>query len=341
MKAWRWLLFPLGVLYWGITFVRNFLFSSGLAKRQVIPGKSIVIGNLNVGGSGKSPMTLYLMKAFQSTHTIQLVSRGYGRKSKGHIQVNAQHTADQVGDEPLMYFQHKSERDEVHVAASRWEAIQGLSRQEKDLLLLDDAFQHLQIQAGFSILVSDFNAPFFKDYILPVGMLREPRHGANRANLMVYTKCPETIDEATKQNYIAQAQRYDLPAFFSRISYAPLKSIKNETLVETSEAILVTGIANPRPLKTHLEKTYALTCFEFADHHEFTQADINKIHQKFDTFDAVKPIIITTEKDFMRLKAQPLFEAIKDYPWCIQPIELMIENEAEFLTIIKSYVNKN
>jgi len=216
-----------------------------------------------------------------------------------------------------------------------------LSRQEKDLLLLDDAFQHLQIQAGFSILVSDFNAPFFKDYILPVGMLREPRHGVNRANLMVYTKCPETIDEATKQNYIAQAQRYDLPAFFSRISYAPLKSIKNETLVETSEAILVTGIANPRPLKTHLEKTYALTCFEFADHHEFTQADINKIHQKFDTFDAVKPIIITTEKDFMRLKAQPLFEAIKDYPWCIQPIELMIENEAEFLTIIKSYVNKN
>lgn len=341
MKAWRWLLFPLGALYWGITFIRNFLFSSGLFKRHIIQGKSVVIGNLNVGGSGKSPMTLYLMNAFQSTQTIQLVSRGYGRRSKGHIQVNAQHTADQVGDEPLMYFQHKSERDEVHVAASRWEAIQGLSRQEKDLLLLDDAFQHLQIQAGFSILVSDFNAPFFKDFILPVGMLREPRHGARRADLMVYTKCPEAIDEETKKYYIAQAQRYQLTAFFSRIGYAPIKSITHKALIQAKEAILVTGIANPTPLKAHLEKSYKLTCFEFVDHHKFTLADINKIHRKFDTFETVKPIIITTEKDFMRLQAKPLFDAIKPYPWYIQPIELMIENEAEFLTIIKSYVSKN
>ncbi|MFM7594937.1 MAG: tetraacyldisaccharide 4'-kinase [Flavobacteriales bacterium] len=341
MSAWRWIFFPFGLVYWVIAFVRNACYDASIFSSHDIEGTTICIGNLNVGGSGKSPLTLYLMKVFQATHTIQVVSRGYGRKTRGHIQLNGSHGAADVGDEPLMYFKQKKPLDEIHVAEHRLDAIRHLKRDSKHLLLLDDAFQHRKVRAGFSLLVSDFNAPFFSDFILPIGNLREPRMGARRADLVLFTKCPDAINDAARTHYIQQATKHGLKAFFSRITYAPLKAVNGFTRTEATHVLLVTGIANPLPLKNHLEKSFEVHHLQFSDHHEFTREEINKIHKKFDTFDAAKTIIITTEKDFMRLYSPEFHPTLSAYPWFIQPIELTIEHESEFLTLIQAYVRKN
>ena len=341
MSAWRWILFPFGLLYWVITRMRNACYDTGIFTSHKIEGNSICIGNLNVGGSGKSPLTLYLMKALQPTHTIQVLSRGYGRKTKGHIQLTASHHAADVGDEPLMYFKQKRPEDEIHVSENRMEAIRHLNRDSKHLLLLDDAFQHRKVRAGFSILVSDFNAPFFTDYILPIGNLREPRMGANRADLVLFSKCPNEISAETKKLYTEKAAQHGLRAFFSQITYTPLQAVTGAPSSDATHVLLVTGIANPIPLKNHLEKTFSVSHIQFSDHHEFTPAEIKEIHKKFDTFEPTKTIIITTEKDFMRLESSEIYQEVKSYPWFIQPIELSIEHETEFLTLIQNYVRKN
>ena len=341
MRLLRLISAPVSAIYWAITSFRNLLFDLSILKTYDIPGKSICIGNLNVGGSGKSPLTLYLMKALQPTHTIQIVSRGYGRKTNGHIQLTASHHAADVGDEPLMYFKQKKTADEIHVSENRMDAIRKLNRDSTCVLLLDDAFQHRKVRAGFSILVSDFNAPFFNDFILPIGNLREPRIGASRADLVLFTKCPRELSADTKKRYIDKAATYGLSAFFSRITYAPLQSVNGNPLPEATHVLLVTGIANPIPLKNHLEKTFSVSHIQFSDHHEFTPAEIKEIHKKFDTFEPTKTIIITTEKDFMRLESSEIYQEVKSYPWFIQPIELSIEHETEFLTLIQNYVRKN
>jgi tetraacyldisaccharide 4'-kinase len=341
MSAWRWILFPFGLLYWVITRMRNACYDTGIFTSHKIEGNSICIGNLNVGGSGKSPLTLYLMKALQPTHTIQIVSRGYGRKTNGHIQLTASHHAADVGDEPLMYFKQKKTADEIHVSENRMDAIRKLNRDSTCVLLLDDAFQHRKVRAGFSILVSDFNAPFFTDYILPIGNLREPRMGANRADLVLFSKCPNEISAETKKLYTEKAAQHGLRAFFSQITYTPLQAVTGAPSSDATHVLLVTGIANPIPLKNHLEKTFSVSHIQFSDHHEFTPAEIKEIHKKFDTFEPTKTIIITTEKDFMRLESSEIYQEVKSYPWFIQPIELSIEHETEFLTLIQNYVRKN
>ena len=341
MSAWRWILFPFGLLYWVITRMRNACYDAEIFTSHKIEGNSICIGNLNVGGSGKSPLTLYLMKALQPTHTIQIVSRGYGRKTNGHIQLTASHHAADVGDEPLMYFKQKKTADEIHVSENRMDAIRQLNRDSTRVLLLDDAFQHRKVRAGFSILVSDFNAPFFTDYILPIGNLREPRMGANRADLVLFSKCPNEISAETKKLYTEKAAQHGLRAFFSHITYTPLQAVTGVPSSEATHVLLVTGIANPIPLKNHLEKTFSVSHIQFSDHHEFTPAEIKEIHKKFDTFEPTKTIIITTEKDFMRLESSEIYQEVKSYPWFIQPIELSIEHETEFLTLIQNYVRKN
>jgi tetraacyldisaccharide 4'-kinase len=197
------------------------------------------------------------------------------------------------------------------------------------------------VRAGFSILVSDFNTPFFTDFILPIGNLREPRIGATRADLVLFTKCPSEISAETKKRYTDKAAQHGLRAFFSQITYAPLQSVNGIPLLEVTHVLLVTGIANPLPLKKHLKKTFSVSHLHFSDHHEFTPEEIKKIHKKFDTFEATKTIIITTEKDFMRLNSMELYSELSTYPWFIQPIELCIEHESEFLTSIQAYVRKN
>lgn len=330
---------PLAAIYWAITSVRNLLFNLGILKTYVIPGKSICIGNLNLGGSGKSPLTRYLIARLQPEFKVQVLSRGYGRKTKGHVMVKSHHTARDVGDEAVQYFFDQAH--EVHVCERRKDAVLSMNRSNDHVLLLDDALQHRYVRAGLTILVSDYNRPFFKDYTLPLGGLREGRNGAKRADIVVFTKCPLNLSQEAQQSYLQALQPLKVPVFFSSVHYLPLRSITSMAVVNPEHVVLVTGIANPAPLEKHLLNHYSVTHLSFGDHFNYTLKDLKEIHRKFTTFDIEKTIIITTEKDFMRLQETSMTEEMSNYPWYVQPIGITLDREEAFLQTIQDYVRKN
>ena len=339
MKILLGLLFPFCLIYGWIIAVRNLFFDWGIFDMYEIPGKSIGIGNLNVGGSGKSPLTLYLMKLLQNEFPIYILSRGYGRTTKGYFELSNAHTASEVGDEPLMYFQHTSENDSVHVCEKRRIGLEKMGWPKPGILLLDDVFQHRAVHPGLSILVTDFSKPFFTDYVFPMGRLRESRKGVKRASMVIFTKCPDPISEADKARIKSRMQKYKVPYFFSHIVYPERYSIANLEVNNPNKVLLVSGIANPKPLIDHLKKTMEVIPISFGDHHRFSVQDIEAIHKKFDTFENTKTIILTTEKDFMRLKNSPLELHIKNHPWYVQPMSVAFEDAQNFLSIIYDYVN--
>ena len=208
---------------------------------------------------------------------------------------------------------------------------------KNSILLLDDAFQHRSVNAGFSILLTPFQQIFSSDFLLPVGNLREARCGANRADCIVITKCPESIESAHKNRIIECMQKYSKPIFFSSIEYGELISFAaKRTSFKT--VLLVCGIAQPETLIIELRKKYKVEVLLFADHHNFDSTDIKQIHQKFDTFAQESSVIITTEKDYVRLQTKLTADELETYPWYYLPIELKIENEDEFNLLIKKYV---
>lgn len=335
----RRLLFPVAAIYGFVTALRNRLFDLGWLKSYPIPGRSICIGNLNVGGSGKSPLTRYLMAHLQQDFEVQVLLRGYGRKTRGHLRVADHHSAQEVGDEALQYYGDLQDGDEVHVCEKRKDAITTLARDASKVLLLDDAFQHRYVRAGLSLLVSEYEHPFFRDYLMPVGSLREARRGAKRADALIFTKCPDNLSEELKKPYVEIGQRYGVPVFFSSIRYLPLKKMTPIPVNPLNHVLLVTGIAHPEPLLHHLEASYTVTHLKYPDHFQFTLAHLRQIHQKFSTFDVEKTIIITTEKDFVRLSSMK--DEISKAPWFVQPIGISFDREALFLTTINEYVRKN
>lgn len=333
----RWLLSPLSFVYYLVSSFRNLCFNKQWIKSHRIPVPSISIGNLSLGGTGKSPLTNYLIHLLKSEYSIYVLSRGYGRKTKGFIKVESNSIGAEVGDEPLAYkLDHGSE---ITVAVDE-DRVHGISQfipfPEKGFVLLDDAFQHRRISVGFSILLSTYNNPFHKDFLFPLGMLRERRAGVKRADLILITKCPPLLNEEDMKNFQAPLEKYHLPVFFSWIKYLPLQSL-GKSIDSAKKALVVTGIAQGIDLKKHISSTYETIHLSFSDHHLFTRKDIELIHKKFDTFAAEDGVIVTTSKDYMRLKSLLNKEELLQYPWSIQNIELHIENEIEFIKIIKEY----
>ena len=339
MNLFRYFLFPFSFLYYIITLIRNLFFDWGIITSQKLQEPSICIGNLSVGGSGKTPMTIYLSNLLKNDFQVQILSRGYGRKTSGYKEVTVDSTSDDVGDEPLLYKNRFKTEITVAVAEKRsLGANELLKIQTKNsILLLDDAFQHRSVNAGFSILLTPFQQIFSSDFLLPVGNLREARCGANRADCIVITKCPESIEAAHKNRIIECMQKYSKPIFFSSIEYGELISFgAKRTSFET--VLLVCGIAQPETLIIELRKKYKVEVLLFADHHNFDSSDIKQIHQKFDTFAQESSVIITTEKDYVRLQTKLTADELETYPWYYLPIELKIENEDEFNLLIKKYV---
>jgi len=339
MNLFRYFLFPFSFLYYIITIIRNLFFDWGIITSQKLQEPSICIGNLSVGGSGKTPMTIYLTNLLKNDFQVQILSRGYGRKTSGYKEVSEDSTSDVVGDEPLLY--KKRFKTEITVAVAEKRSLGAnelLKIQTKNsLLLLDDAFQHRSVNAGFSILLTPFQQIFSSDFLLPVGNLREARFGAKRADCIVITKCPESIEAAHKNRIIECMQKYSKPIFFSAIEYGELISFgAKRTSFET--VLLVCGIAQPETLIIELRKKYKVEVLLFADHHNFDSSDIKQIHQKFDTFALENTAIITTEKDYVRLQTKLTADELENYPWYYLPIELKIENEDEFNFLIKKYV---
>lgn len=298
MNFLRKFLFPFSLLYALITGIRNKLFDWNIVKNHRFPIPVIVVGNLSTGGTGKSPMIEYLIRLLENQYKIGVVSRGYKRKTKGFLEVIPDNTAAEVGDEPL---QIKRKFPNVIVAVSEKRAV-GIEKifNRVDLVLLDDAFQHRNVKPGFSILLTSYGKLYTDDFILPMGNLRESKKGAGRADVIVVTKCPADLsgpemDVIERRLKLKKHQEL----FFSRISYSTEikseKDFKPLNFLNDKPFLLVTGIANPKPLVQYLkDKKLEFTHRSFADHHHFSSAEIGEL-------DAHK-IILTTEKDFMRLQ---------------------------------------
>lgn len=327
-------------MYGIVVIIRNFLYDIQFIKSYHIPGKSIALGNLSVGGTGKSPHTLYLWELIYPHHDVAILSRGYGRKTTGLIEVETAHTAKQVGDEPLMFKKRVGDATLVVVAEQRKTGVDYIRQKNKQaVILLDDAFQHRKVKAGFSILLTDFNQPYFSDMLLPSGNLREPKSGKQRATCLIVTKCPKSLSNVQKSEFIQDLDVQTKKVFFSSINYGKLVSFGKE-MNDFNQVLIVSGIANPKPLFDYFKQNYMCETIIFPDHHNFSQKDITQIHAKFDTFTNRNSIIITTEKDFMRLNSLLTSQEKEKYPWHYQQIELEIEIKEEFNKLIRNYVDE-
>lgn len=306
MNLLRKLLFPFAILYGWITSIRNILFDIGFLKSETFEIPVIAVGNLSVGGTGKTPQIEYLIRLLSGKYKIATLSRGYKRKSEGFVLADSNITSEILGDEPYQFYQ-KFPQIKVAVDANRVKGIeQLLSLNEKpDVVLLDDAFQHRKVKAGFYIMLTAYDDLFYNDFMLPAGNLREVRSGVNRADVIVVTKCPPNIslDEQEKiKSKIGSYLKNDIPVFFSFIDYDDSVYSENGK-VSLSEfhivdKLVVSGIAKPEPFFAYLQAVKKSTMI-FPDHHNFSENDIKVI---LETANGRK--IVTTEKDFVRLKGK-------------------------------------
>ena len=298
----RKILFPFAILYGFITGIRNFLFDKGVLKSYSFDVPIIAVGNLSVGGTGKTPQIEYLIRLLSPTYKVATLSRGYKRKSEGFVLADSTSNAEILGDEPFQFYK-KFQNIQVAVDADRKNGIEKLLSQtnKPEVILLDDAFQHRKVKAGFYILLTSYDDLYSDDFILPTGNLRESRTGAKRANLVVVTKCPATLspDEQNKiQAKLKLTSTQEL--YFSYIDYdesifSELKSIKVSE-IRNIDKLLLAGIAKPEQFFKYLQSKKEKQLV-FPDHHHFTEKDLLEIENK-----AQDKIIITTEKDFVRLK---------------------------------------
>ena len=333
-------LLPFTILYWLITYTRNILFDVGILKSYFISGKSISVGNLSVGGTGKTPMVIYLTNLIQNDHSVQILSRGYGRKTTGFRQVNSTDDARSVGDEPLTYFQKFAPKTEVFVCEKRQVAIlkmKGLN--PNSTIILDDAFQHRYVKPGFQLILTPFHEQFLNDCHLPSGNLRESKEGANRADAIVVTKCPNLTKEEM-DSHRKRYESYEKPVFFSRIDYSEFQAI-GQAIPSIKSILLVTGISSTTSLKNHLLESYEVEELKFGDHHPFTRGNIEEIHRKFDTFASKEMAIVTTEKDLVKIQGLLSETDRQTYPWYVLPITVKMEDEEAFNSMIKDYVRNN
>ncbi|ALJ06310.1 tetraacyldisaccharide 4'-kinase [Pseudalgibacter alginicilyticus] len=335
MKLLRKILFPLVPVYYTVTSVRNKLYDLGFKKSKSYDFPVICVGNLSVGGTGKTPMIEYLIKLLKNDYKIATLSRGYKRKSEGFQLADENSTVEILGDEPFQFYTKFGNVIQVAVDANRQAGISKLRILENgvEIVLLDDAFQHRKVNAGFNILLTTYNNIYTNDFVLPTGNLREPKSGAKRANIIVVTKCPETLDISKKTELIKQINPEKHQAvFFSSIAYAEeVISLNAKRTIDTlNNFTLVTGIANPKPLISFLKsKGLSFEHLNFKDHHEFSKEDILKLENK--------GVIVTTEKDFMRLKHYKSLQSALYY----LPITMVIDDSLKFNELIKSFVKNN
>lgn len=345
LKSFRILLLPFAIIYGFIVSLRNYLYDINKLKSVTFNFPIICVGNLAVGGTGKSPMVEYLIRLLKDEYTIATLSRGYKRKTKGYVLASNKTTALEIGDEP-MQFHLKFPEIAVAVGEERIVAIPHLLQDKPNLqaVILDDAFQHREIKPGFNILLTEYANRFTKDFFLPTGDLRDEQSAYKRAQVIVVTKCPADLSETKKTDILYEIHAWPgQQVFFTTLAYAQPYHIfhkeKTYDIIEDVEVLLVCGIANPRPLKDYLlqnAKTYYQMNFD--DHHIFNIDDLNNIKDKFNDIDEPNKIIITTEKDAVRfLKFSSELQSIPIY---VLPVEhqFLFEEGNEFNKAVKSYI---
>lgn len=350
-------LYPLSLLYGLITGFRNFLYNAEILKSHSFPLPVISVGNLTVGGTGKTPLTEYLADLLSKDFDVAVLSRGYRRKTRGFVFASESSRSDYIGDEPL---QIARKFPEITVAVDR-KRVHGVreildKKPDTGVIILDDAFQHRSITPGYSILLSDFNRLMIHDHLLPYGNLRESLANMKRADIILITKSPETLTPIQQRLIFKETQKAPYQELlFTSIRYkTPLpvfdnvkaeKNIFSRSKKEwLPDIILVTGIADARPLHDYLQKlTGNIVHLPFGDHHRFNKKDIEKITEAWESLRSSQKYLITTEKDAVRLKeftniAEPIREAFYYIP---VGIHFLNDDKEKFDDLIIKYVRKN
>jgi tetraacyldisaccharide 4'-kinase len=346
LRSFRYLLFPFSLIYGGVVWLRNWLFDKNILKSATFNFPIICVGNIAVGGTGKTPMTEYLIRLLQNDFKTATLSRGYKRKTKGFAIADASTTALEIGDEP-MQFHNKFPNVTVAVGEERLVAIPQLLHDKADtaLIILDDAFQHRMVNAGLNIVLTAYNNLYTRDLMLPAGDLRDVKASMKRADIIVVTKCKAGLTVQEKENIIKEIS--PLPhqsVFFTVIVYThPYHLFKTEkaSINADTNILLICGIANPRPLKDYLEsKMHTYDMLRYPDHHIFNMDDLADIKKQFAKMPGYNKVLITTEKDAVRLVK--FEEALKDFPVYVLPIEhAFLFNEGEkFNALVLNFIRK-
>ncbi len=346
-------LLPLSWLYGAAVGIRNFCFDVGLLKSQAFDVPVIAVGNITVGGTGKTPHVEYLVKMLREKFHVAVLSRGYKRKTSGYLLATNNSTMNDIGDEPM---QMKSKFPDISVAVDK-KRVRGIQRltdddEQLDVVLLDDAFQHRYVKPGINILLVDYHRLIIYDKLLPAGRLRESMKGKNRADIVIVTKCPKSLKPMEFRLITKAMNLYPYQhLFFTTLHYADLRPIfaqaSNIALndLKGRHVLLLTGIASPRQMQEDLAP-YAsnITPLTFADHHDFSQRDVQRINDAFAQMTAEGKLIVTTEKDATRLQlAEGLSDEVRRHLYALPvDIQFMQEEQAQrFNDIITGYVQKN
>lgn len=347
------LLLPFAFIYGIITLIRNRLYDGGFLKVTKFDTHTIGVGNLSVGGAGKTPLIEYLIRLLSQEETkLATLSRGYKRKTSGFVLADDNSTAEDIGDEPLIY---KSKyKVQVAVDANRVHGVKkliSLNENAPKIILLDDVFQHRAIKCGLNIVVSDYNNLYFNDIMLPAGTLREFKSGIIRADLIIVTKTPDRTSPVEIRNILKDINpKAHQQVFFSYLKYGELYSIndaneKIDTLNDLFRYRIISfaGIANAQPMVNYLKEYSAdVKHLPFADHHEFSVKDLEDIERYYNSFEGGNKILVTTEKDLMRLKSNLVWSIAQRMNIYILPVEITFkEKEEEFNQVILKYVRAN
>jgi tetraacyldisaccharide 4'-kinase len=344
LRSFRYLLFPFSLLYGAVVWLRNYLYNKNIFKSASFNFPVVCVGNLAVGGTGKTPMVEYLIRLLQPRYHVATLSRGYKRKTTGFAIADEATTALEIGDEPMQFHQ-KYPGVTVAVGEERLVAIPQLlhSRPQTGVIILDDAFQHRQVKAGLNILLTEYRNLYTRDLMMPAGDLRDVRSSNKRADIIVVTKCPGSLsvqerDELVKEIKPAPSQS----VYFTDILYAQpyhLFSRQPMNFTAETEILLICGIANPRPIKDFLAKqVHTYEMLRYADHHIFSISDLEDIQKQFAAIAATNKMILTTEKDAVRL--QKFEKEIAHLPIGVIPIEhaFLFEQGAAFNSQVTDFV---
>lgn len=349
------LLYPLSVLYGIVVYFRNRMYDLNMIKSKEFDVPVISIGNITVGGTGKTPHVEYLVNLLSQSFNVATLSRGYKRKTRGFRYVKVDSTVSDVGDEPLQ-IKRKFPEVTVSVCEKRVEGTQKLLNSKNnaspDVVILDDAFQHRRISPGINILLIDFNRQIKEDHLLPYGRMREGAAQMRRANIIVFTKCPDEITPITRRILMKDVDLKPYQKlFFTSLEYEPLRSVfsgqdldKEFYEKRSCSVLLVTGIASPLLIRRYIEKfTSNIELLSYPDHHNFSKGDMEIISKSFEKLEGKNKIVVTTEKDAMRLKdrkdlSQEFMDVLYYLPVKVKFVE---EDGKSFNKKILNYVGEN
>lgn len=347
LKSFRYVLFPLSILYGFIIWLRNKLYDKNILKSSSFNFPIISVGNLSVGGTGKTPMVEYLVRLLKDDYKVATMSRGYKRKTKGFAIAGENTTALDIGDEPMQFYK-KFPDITVSVAEERLVSIPQLLHDKPvtQVIILDDAFQHRQVRAGLNILLTEYKDLFTRDFILPAGNLRDVKSSFKRADIIIVTKCKSHLNEEEKEKIITEIKPLQhQKTFFTKIEYGSPYHLFNKQekfLTPDIHILLICGIANPKPIKEVLN-TYSATydMIRYKDHHIFDMGDLKDIQEEFESIEAENKIILTTEKDGVRLAKYE--NELKDLPVYVFPIKhkFLFGEEELFDEEIISFIKKH